>query len=72
MKKYRCPWYVSTTNHNILYFVSVSRTCSLNTAICLWKVANGLVWSGVARFVLQSNRDKFQAHCPIREQLSQE
>ena len=61
MKKYRCPWYVSTTNHNILYFVGNSRTCSLNTAICLWKVANGLVWRGVARFVLHSNRGKFRA-----------
>jgi hypothetical protein len=61
MKKYRCPWYVSTTNHNILCFVGISRTCSLNTAICLWKVANGLVWRGVARFVLHSNRGKFRA-----------
>ena len=61
MKKYRCPWYVSTTNHNILYFVGISRTCSLNTAICLWKVANGLVWRGVARFVLHSNRSKVRA-----------
>jgi len=58
MKKYRCPWYVSTTNHNILYFVGISRTCSLNTAICLWKVANGPVWRGVARSVLRWNRGK--------------
>jgi hypothetical protein len=56
MKKYRRPWYASTTNRNILYFVGVPRTCSLNTAICLWKVGNGLVWRGVARFVLHSNR----------------
>ena len=60
MKKYRCLWYVSTTNHNILYFVGVSRTCSLNTATCLWKVANGLVWRGVARFVLHSSQGKFR------------
>jgi hypothetical protein len=61
MKKYRCPWYVSTTNHNILYFVGISRTCSLNTAVCLWKAANGLAWREVARSVLHSNRGKIRA-----------
>ena len=37
MKKYRCLWYVSTRNHNILYFVYIPRICLLNTATCLWK-----------------------------------
>jgi hypothetical protein len=42
MKKYRCPWCMSTQNHNILYFVNISRTFPLNTAICLWKAQNSL------------------------------
>jgi len=46
MKTYRCPWCVSRTNHNILYFVHISRTSSLNTAICLWKLRISLVWRG--------------------------
>ena len=43
MKKYRCPWCLSTGNHNILYFVDISGTCSLNTAICLWKASKALL-----------------------------
>jgi hypothetical protein len=46
MKTYRCPWCVSRTNHNILYFVNISRTTSLNTAICLWKLRISLVCRG--------------------------
>ena len=52
MKTYRCPWCVSRTNHNILYFGGISRTSSLNTAICLWKVRNSSVRRGSARFKL--------------------
>jgi hypothetical protein len=52
MKKYRCPWYVSTQNHNILYFVHISGTSSLNTAIWLWKARLTVVRSGVARLQL--------------------
>jgi len=33
---------MSTKNHNILYFVNISRTCPLNIAVRLWKVANSL------------------------------
>jgi hypothetical protein len=40
MKKYRSLWYKSTTNHNILYFLSIPGIRSLNTAICLWKAEN--------------------------------
>jgi len=46
MKKYRSLWYMSTTNHNILYFVDITRIRFLNTAICLWKVQNSLVRGG--------------------------
>ncbi|MGA3133795.1 MAG: hypothetical protein ABSD59_23770, partial [Terracidiphilus sp.] len=52
MKKYRCPWYMSIPNHNILYFVGISRTSPLNTALCLWKPAKGLAWRGFTRLVL--------------------
>jgi hypothetical protein len=47
MKKYRCPWYVSIQNHNILYFVHISGIRSLNTAIWLWKARWIVVQSGV-------------------------
>jgi hypothetical protein len=46
MKKYRCPWCMSTKNHNILYFVCISSICPLNTAICLWKAQTSLSWRG--------------------------
>ena len=49
MKTYRCPWCVSRTNHNILYFVHISCTSSLNTAICLWKLRISLARRGFAR-----------------------
>jgi hypothetical protein len=49
MKKYRCLWCMSTTNHYILYFVNISRTCPLNTVIYLWKACNSLAGSGFAR-----------------------
>jgi hypothetical protein len=38
---------MSTTNHNILYFVVISGTILLNTGICLWKAQNSLVWRGL-------------------------
>jgi hypothetical protein len=43
MKTYRCPWYVSTRNHNILYFVCIPRTILLNTGLSLWKAPKTLV-----------------------------
>jgi hypothetical protein len=46
MKKYRSLWCVSTINHNILYFIVISRTSPLNTVNRLWKVAGGLVSCG--------------------------
>ena len=52
MKTYRCPWCVSRTNHNILYFVHISRTSSLNTAICLWKLRISLAPRGFPRSIL--------------------
>jgi hypothetical protein len=42
MKTYRCLWWLSTTNHNILYFVGLPRIPLLNTGICLWKAQNTL------------------------------
>ncbi len=62
MKKYRCPWCVSTGNHNILYFVRISGTCSLNTAICLWKASNSLARRGSGRSDLPQNRGKPQSN----------
>jgi hypothetical protein len=44
MKKYRSLWYVSTRNHNILYFVCIPRTFLLNTGLCLWKAPKTLFW----------------------------
>ena len=46
MKKYRCLWYVSTLNHNILYFVRIPGTFSLNKGVCLWKAQNTLLRAG--------------------------
>ena len=43
---------MSTQNHNILYFVNISRTSSLNTALFLWKASNDLFRRGVAPFKL--------------------
>jgi hypothetical protein len=37
MKKYRSPWGMSTTNHNILCLHYIPGTLLLNTAIRLWK-----------------------------------
>jgi hypothetical protein len=48
MKKYRSLWYVSTRNHNILYFVCVPRTRLLNTATCLWKAQKSLAGRGLS------------------------
>jgi hypothetical protein len=47
MKKYRCPWGVSTANHNILYFVDISRTRSLNTAKWPVESSNSLAGRGL-------------------------
>jgi RimJ/RimL family protein N-acetyltransferase len=41
MKKYRCLWCMSTTNHNILYFVHIPRIYFPNKGNCLWKAQNG-------------------------------
>ena len=48
MKKYRCLWYKSTTNHNILYFVAVSGIWFQNANKRLWKAQNGLAQRGLA------------------------
>jgi hypothetical protein len=37
MKKYRCLWYMSTTNHNILYFVAINGINFPNKGNYLWK-----------------------------------
>jgi hypothetical protein len=58
MKKYRCPWCVSTENHNILYFVVVSGTSTQNTAICLWKASNSLARRRFAPSDLPKNQGK--------------
>jgi hypothetical protein len=50
MKKYRSLGYMSTTNHNILYFVDVPRTILLNMGIRLWKARKTLIWR---RFLAQ-------------------
>jgi hypothetical protein len=42
MKKYRCLWGLSTTNHNILYFVRIPGTRPLNARLCLWKAQTAL------------------------------
>jgi hypothetical protein len=47
MKKYRSLWYMSTTNHNILYFPVIPCTLFLNTGICLWKAQNSLARRGL-------------------------
>jgi hypothetical protein len=47
MKKYRSLWYMSTTNHNILYFHHIPGIQPLNSGICLWKVENSLVVRGL-------------------------
>ena len=46
MKKYLCLWYMSTKNHNILYFVDVSSTYFANKGICLWKALKTLAGHG--------------------------
>jgi hypothetical protein len=47
MKKYRCPWWMSTTNHNILYFVHISNINFPNKGHCLWKAPESLARRGV-------------------------
>ena len=68
MKTYRCPWCVSRTNHNILYFVHISRTCSLNPGLCLWKVRFSLAGCGFERsdFASDLGRRAGPSWAPIR------
>jgi hypothetical protein len=40
MKKYRCLWYMSTRNHNILYSEHIQGICLLNIGNSLWKAQN--------------------------------
>ena len=47
MKKYRSLWCMSTTNHNILYFVAIPSTSLLNTGILLWKAQITLARRGL-------------------------
>jgi len=68
MKKYRCPWYMSTKNHNILYFVRIWSIRSLNTAIRLWKAPNSLVGCGLCSSNCTKtgeNQTPLQASSPI-------
>jgi hypothetical protein len=55
MKKYRSLWCMSTTNHNILYFVRVSSTTAINTAIWLWKAQNRHERRGFGTSMLPQN-----------------
>jgi len=57
MKKYRCLWYKSTTNHNILYFVRVPGTSSPNAFVSLWKALRALPGAGFrVHFIFPSVR----------------
>jgi len=42
MSKYRSLWYMSTTNHNILYFNDIQSIYILIPRICLWKAGDSL------------------------------
>jgi hypothetical protein len=46
LKKYRCLWWMSTTNHNILYFLNISGIHFLNKGKCLCKAQNALAGCG--------------------------
>jgi len=52
MKKYRCLWCVSTTNHNILYFLIIFSIRLFNTGIRLWKAQKSLARCGLLRVCL--------------------
>jgi hypothetical protein len=54
---------MSITNHNILYFVRIWGTRPLNTAVCLWKISNGLVGCGISR----SDHGKNRAYPTFRQ-----
>ena len=62
MKTYRCPWCVSRTNHNILYFVNISCTSSLNPGLCLWKPRISLAGRGFERSDLHQIWGVARAH----------
>ncbi len=47
MKKYRCLWYMSTRNHNILYSADILGIRLLNIGNCLWKAQNSLARRGL-------------------------
>jgi hypothetical protein len=47
MKKYRSLWYMSTTNHNILYLADMQGISLLNTGNRLWKAQNSLARRGL-------------------------
>jgi len=47
MKKYRCLWCMSTTNHNRLYFLCVPCILLLNTGNWLWKAPKALARRGL-------------------------
>jgi hypothetical protein len=46
MKKYRCLWYMSTRNHNILYLAHIQGIWLLNIGNRLWKAQNSLLQGG--------------------------
>jgi hypothetical protein len=55
MKKYLSLLYMSTKNHNILYFVDISGINFANKGICLWKAPKALAGRGFepAQFALK-------------------
>jgi hypothetical protein len=48
MKKYRSLWWMSTRNHNILYFVNIPGIHFPNKGNCLWKAAEVQAGRGMA------------------------
>jgi hypothetical protein len=55
MKKYRCPWYMSTKNYYILCFLPLPGINLGNKGNSLWKASDGLVWSGFELSVCCNN-----------------
>jgi hypothetical protein len=52
MKKYRSLLCMSTTNHNILYFLFISRTSFANNGNRLWKAQNPQARRALGRPIL--------------------
>jgi hypothetical protein len=52
MKKYRSLWCMSTTNHNILYFLNIRGIRLVNNGNRLWKAQKAQAWRGVGLPIL--------------------